>query len=180
MSLVKDIFSRKTCLFVTGASQGLGRSIAKIFSSRLTKASTCFLLSRNIAALENVKQEILNANSDISVFVVSYDQGCMDQGVFDTLLINVFDEHKLKADDFEQSILIHNCGTLGDVTKLSSQLNDVQTVQENFDVNISGMILLNASFLKIFSTSSYKRTIVNITSLSGVQPFPSCALYCAG
>ncbi|XP_060086108.1 sepiapterin reductase-like [Ylistrum balloti] len=175
-----DIFCRKACVVVTGASKGLGKSVAKTFASRFPDSSFFILLARSLTDLEKVKAEILEKNSKVKVAVRKFDQGNLDQAIFDTLFDSVFSDFGVTADDFEQSVVVHNAGTLGDNTKYGSQLSDVVTVQSNFDVNVSGTILLNSGFLRKFSNSSKGRLIINMSSLVAIQPIPSFSLYCTG
>ncbi|CAL8079692.1 unnamed protein product [Orchesella dallaii] len=42
------------------------------------------------------------------------------------------------------------------------------------------MVILSSQFFKVFNDSSKLRSIVQITSLSGLQPFKTCVLYCTG
>ncbi|XP_069111569.1 sepiapterin reductase-like [Argopecten irradians] len=175
-----DMFSRKACVVITGASRGLGKSVAKIFASKFPSTSLFILLSRNVSNLDVVKSEILENNPNLTIAVKKFDQGNLDQTIYDTLFDSVFKEYNVTADDFEQSVIVHNAGTLGDNTKYASDLSDVQTVQANFDMNVSGMILLNSQFLKKFSNSSKGRSVVHISSLVAIQPVPSFSLYCTG
>ncbi|OWF47701.1 sepiapterin reductase-like [Mizuhopecten yessoensis] len=174
------IFSRKACVVVTGASRGLGKSVAKIFATKFPESSLFILLARNLTDLEAVKAEIRENMPTLKVAVKKFDQGNLDQAIFDSLFDTVFEEYGVSPNDFEQSVIVHNAGTLGDNTKYASQLSDVATVQRNFDVNVSGMILLNSGFLRKFSNSSKGRLIVNLSSLVAVQPVSSFSLYCTG
>lgn len=175
-----NVFTRKTCVVITGASRGLGKCVAKRFATKFPSSSLFILLARNVSALESVKGEILSANPNVKVAVKKFDQGSLDQVTFDTVFDDVFVENGVSADDFEQSVIVHNAGTLGDNSKYASQLSDVATVQTNFDVNVSGVVLLNASFLRKFSTSSKGRLVINISSLAAVHTMSSFSLYCAG
>ncbi|XP_033762525.1 sepiapterin reductase-like, partial [Pecten maximus] len=154
--------------------------LPKLLAAKFPSSSLFILLARNLTNLEAVKAEILENIPDLTVAVKKFDQGNLDQSTYDTLFDSVFNEYGVTADDFEQSVIVHNAGTIGDNTKYASDLSDVEAVQANFDINVSGMILLNAQFLKKFSNSSKGRSVIQVSSLVAVQPVPSFSLYCTG
>lgn len=87
-------------------------------------------------------------------------------------------QHSLSTDsasNFEQAFIVHNVGTIGDVTKRAKNCNDVKEWQENFTCNVFSVILLNNIFLELFG--SIKRYVVNISSKCGVDPFEGMAFY---
>ncbi|OWF39687.1 sepiapterin reductase-like [Mizuhopecten yessoensis] len=176
-----NIFLKKTFVAITGASRGLGRSIALQFSVNLPANSVIVLMARNSQALESVKFEVMSVAPNIKVLVRNYDQGNLEntdyfKDIFNELLL----QNDISRDDFEQYIIVHNCATIGDVTKRSLELSDSTLVRKYYDINLTGMILLNTSFFQTFSDSTKSRVVVNMTSTSTYDPLASFHLYSAG
>jgi sepiapterin reductase len=188
------IFDKKTCCVVTGASRGLGKAIAINLASKLSPPSLLVLLSRDTETLERVKMDIrqkselvettsidIVTHSSIDIVTHSFDQANLDQRFLGNLFAEILAAANRTSGDFEQAIIVHNAGTLGDPSKYVRDLTDVDTVKHNFDMNVSGMILLNSAFLQTFTEiNAPSRIVVQITSLSGVQPHKSWSLYCTG
>lgn len=69
MEQKKPFWGQRTFAVITGASQGIGRSIAIEFSRLLGPESTILLLARSLPNLENTKKQILEVNACIYVKV---------------------------------------------------------------------------------------------------------------
>ncbi|KAL5007880.1 hypothetical protein ScPMuIL_016686 [Solemya velum] len=54
---------------------------------------------------------------------------------------------KVNVAGFTQAVIVHNAGTIGDPTKYVREMTDVDKVKHCYDMNVTGMILLNAAFL---------------------------------
>ncbi|OWF39678.1 sepiapterin reductase-like [Mizuhopecten yessoensis] len=176
-----NIFLKKSFVAITGASRGLGRSIAIQFSVKLPPNSVIVLMARNKEALESVKCEVSSVALDINIVVRQYDQGNAANGdyfkdIFNDLLL----ENNISQNDFEQYMIVHNCAILCDVSKRSLELSDSTSVRKYFDINLTGMILLNTSFFQTFCGSTKSRVVVNMTSVASLTPMPALHLYCAG
>ncbi|KAJ8313944.1 hypothetical protein KUTeg_008505 [Tegillarca granosa] len=173
-------FRRISCCVITGASRGLGKSIALKFAAKFPAKSVFILLSRDTASLSDVKREIALINQGTKTVTKEFDQSLLNQANFDSLFQDVFRDNGLSVSDFEQAVMIHNAGTVGDITKYVRDVTDAKKVKENFDINVSGMILLNGAFLQMFKKELVKhRIVINISSLAGIQPVKSWSLYCS-
>ncbi|XP_069112522.1 sepiapterin reductase-like [Argopecten irradians] len=175
-----NIFILKTFAVITGASRGLGRSMAIQFGSKFPDGSVLVLMSRNVDDLESVKSEVMLSSPNIKVLVQQYDQGDVEnveffKGVFSNILF----ENCIKASDFDQYMIVHNCASLCDVTKRSLEVSDFHSVRTYYDINVTGMILLNTSFFQTFSDSSKPRIVINISSAAACVPLLSLGLYCS-
>ena len=171
------MLKRKTCCIVTGASQGLGACVIEHFVRVLSQDSVVIRLSRNTSKMEaatfpdKVVERIITEH---------YDQANINQKYFDSFLEDLFKKNNIQAADFQQAIMVHNAGSLGDVSKFTGEMSNAAVVQECVDVNVTGAVLLNSCFMKLFcDDSKCRRVIVNISSLAAIQPFKSWSTYCA-
>ncbi|NWR07151.1 SPRE reductase, partial [Paradoxornis webbianus] len=72
-------------------------------------------------------------------------------------------------------------GSLGDISKSFLDLTDLQEIDAYFSFNISSALCLTSTALSAFGgRPGCSRTVVNVSSLCALEPFPSWALYCAG
>ncbi|CAC5406774.1 SPR [Mytilus coruscus] len=173
------VFEKKSCFVITGASRGLGRSIAINFAKKARKESVMILLSRDTKALNEVETEIRSCCQDVSVVVCGFDQGDLDERKFQNIFENIFKENKLSIDSFEQAVIVHNAGTLGDNSKYVKDLVNVSELNTHFGVNLTGNILLNSACLNFFTQERFAhRYVINISSLTAIRAFKSFSLYC--
>ncbi|XP_033761982.1 sepiapterin reductase-like [Pecten maximus] len=180
MEQQQNIFLKKTFVAITGASKGLGRCIALQFAAKFPVNTVFVLMARNEQALENVKSEITSKTPNVTVLVQQYDQGSVGKDYFKDIFNEILSGNNLSENDFEQFMIVHNCATATDGSKRSLELCDSVEVRSNFDINLTGMILLNTSFFQTFSDSKKSRVVVNMSSISGSAPMTCLHLYCAG
>ncbi|KAK7110758.1 hypothetical protein V1264_014581 [Littorina saxatilis] len=174
------MFSQKTICFVTGASRGLGKSIAKNFAAKLPAGSMIVLLARSDGDLEAVKNRLLENAPHVTTLVRQFDQSAQNQQVFKDVFSETLSAVGAKAEDFQQAVLVHNAGSLKP-TVYTRNLPDVQELTQYLNTNVAGLIALTSEFLKAFPASSgVSRVVINISSLAGVQPFKSWAMYSSG
>ena len=172
-----SLLQKKTLCVVTGASRGLGRCIAQTLVEKLAPSSLILLMARNKTDLENVKTELEEKNRSISVVSQVFDQSSLQDCANKDLFIDILKGVKSSI-DFEHALIIHNAGTAGDLTKYASEMTDLTLVESSMNINVTGTVLLNAVFMQTFE--KLERTVINISSLAALQPFPSWSLYCAG
>lgn len=71
--------------------------------------------------------------------------------------------------------------SLGDVSRYTKSFTDMAEVDSYLSLNVSSALCLTAGVLQAFPRRhGLRRTVVNITSLCALQPFPSWVLYCTG
>ncbi|NXO46848.1 SPRE reductase, partial [Locustella ochotensis] len=88
---------------------------------------------------------------------------------------------ELQDPSFGRLLLVNNAGSLGDVSKSFLDLTDLEEINSYFSFNISSALCLTSAALRAFGARpGCGRTVVNISSLCALQPFPSWALYCSG
>ena len=175
-----NMFSKKSLCFVTGASRGLGESIAVNFASKLPAGSLIVLLARSEGDLEKVKNRLLEKSPRVTIVSRRFDQSSQDQQVFEAVFSQALESAGVKADDFQQAILVNNAGSIKPVV-YTRNLPGVQELSQYLNTNVSGVIALTSQFLKAFPASSgVFRVVINISSLAAVQPFKSWAMYSSG
>lgn len=167
--------NRKIFLVVTGASRGIGQAMAIENSSKMLPGSVVVLLARNGQDLESTKGQILLRNPQLQVDTYSVDLSAPS--------LNEITHHlQLSLDrsgrDFELAYIIHNVGSIGDVTKKAKDLNSIDVWRKYYDLNVFSIATLNSVFMEMFKET--KKIIVNITSKCGIVPFESFALYSSG
>lgn len=172
------LLERKSFVAITGASRGLGRSIASKLVARFPPSSFFVFLARSIGALDELAAELSTSFPGVQIRTRQFDQGKLDQNIFDHLFVDILKDNNLSATDFDQAVIVHNCATLGDVSKYAWEMTDVTSLETFYDINVTGTILLNSTFLTTFSKAKNK-LIVNITSDNSKIPYPTMSVYCS-
>lgn len=169
---------QKTFLVISGASRGIGRMLAIECAAKTTAGSLIVLLARSTAGLEETKAQILAKNpNNITVMILSIDltrpTAAELKQIFDTAL------YERNVSDFQLAMIIHNVGTVGDVTKLAKDFGDDESVlQDYYAMNVFSVIALNRLFLALFDEAKdVRRVVVNITSMCAIKPCKSFTLY---
>lgn len=144
-------------ILITGASSGMGLSMAKYLSSL---GHDLYVVSRNKQKLDKIYK-----NFKTKVVTLEYDLSISDNCY---KLYN-----KLKKDNID--ILINNAG-FGD----SGNFNETSLAKElnMIDVNIKAYHILTKLFLRDFVKRNYGR-ILNVASMAGFMPGPYMSSYYA-
>ncbi|XP_018416699.1 PREDICTED: sepiapterin reductase-like [Nanorana parkeri] len=162
---------------ITGASRGLGRSLAWELCPRVMPGSALLLVARTEQALRLLAEELTLQYPEIKVRWVAADLGTED-GVRRAVQA----AQELNGRDTAQRvIIINNAGSMGDITKSFVDFTDPLEVNRYFSFNVSSALCLTSSLLKVYrGRPGLQRLVVNVTSLAALQPFKSWTLYCAG
>lgn len=187
----KEFWNRKTYCLITGASQGIGRQISIEFAQKVGPGSTFLLLARNIDNLNETKRLMEEVSNDINVFVHSFNFYEPVNIELHKIIYQSLDMFSKNVDDFDLSIIVHNAGSLGDITESTYDIKNIEKLNSYFMLNFFSVCVLNAEFLKIFDADKRPPNpidlqpyceicIVNITSLCAVKPFASMGYYCVG
>lgn len=153
-----------TSLAITGASSGIGKSIAEVFAKQ---GADLFLGARRVDKLESMVGE-LKALGAKSVYIQSLDVRSNDS-------VSAWSEAAFKAIP-KLEILVNNAGlVLGRDTIENGQVEDWSTI---FDTNVMGVLRLCRSFIPKLRANG-KGHVVMIGSISGHQVYEGGGPYCA-
>lgn len=170
MTLAVD-FSKKTLVIVTGASQGIGKTIAIEISKCLVANSKIILIARSESGLSTTKELIFNVNKEVIVETITLDLTKPTLEECSNILKGGY--------DVQQAIIFHNVGQVGKLNK-SVTLTDLQLWRDYFDLNVFSVGILNGVLVTGLKGKVEKLYVVNITSLCGKVPFGNMALYGSG
>lgn len=170
-----------TLIIITGASKGIGRSIATAFAkdTRIAKLKLC-LIARDLEGLKQTQQMVNSLSSSQRKIQTSIHS--IDLSKIDTLhkSIEKLFKEEIQQDKFERTMLINNAGSLGYVGPSSDMPTPMEMTQAvNF--NVTSAIWISSYFVKFFAHQhKTKSNVVNISSLCAITPFKTMAMYCSG
>lgn len=167
--------TQKTFFLMTGASRGIGRTMAIECAAKMATGSVIVLIARSSPGLEETKAQILAKNpSNVTVFLLTLDLTRPTAEQISSIFDATLEERNL--DEFKLAMIVHNAGSIGDVTQFAKDLCNSDEWHEYYAFNVFSAIALNTEFLKRFS-GEMRRLIVNITSKCGLYPVKSLAMY---
>ena len=174
-----DCFTLKSICLITGASKGYGQSVAIKFAELLPPSSMIIIVARNEAGLQKTKSLMERKCCDKIVRLFVMDLSIASRIDYERMLKESMGD--ITSTDFKQSIVIHNAGSLGDISiGLSAQTED-ESLQRYWKLNLTSITVLNAVWHQFFSQVTLKqRIVVGISSICALQPFKSWGIYCAG
>ncbi|KAK0167474.1 hypothetical protein PV327_004869 [Microctonus hyperodae] len=168
-----EILTGKVFLLITGASQGIGQQIAITFSKLLEEGSRILLLARNENGLKETAGKI---PSHIGVDCVNVDLSVATADEL-TDIIKTF----LDPFGYDRAVIVHNAGTIGDISKITNEMLDFDIWRKYYDLNVFSPAVLNCVFMNMFNDNNkIKKVVINISSLCGVKPMKSMGYYCSG
>lgn len=167
--------TQKTFFLITGASRGIGRTLAIECAAKMATGSVIVLIARSTAGLEQTKAQVLAKNpSNVTVFLLTLDlaRPTTEQvrAIFDATL------NDRQLDEFKLAMIVHNVGSLGDIQKHAKDFRDMDEWHDYYAINLFSVIALNTEFLTRFNRQT-RRLIVNISSLCGTTPCKSLTMY---
>jgi sepiapterin reductase len=174
-------------LVVTGASRGLGRAICQAFYEQAATPSRsiarCCLIARSTAGLEATRQSLLQQPLPIdqpsTITMHEIDLGAMEtleerwQQMLDGLM----------PTDYDHVVLINNAGTVGPIGPVLTEsplTTTLQDLQQTVDLNLTSLLWTTTVWGRWAIQHNLEATLVNISSLAALHPFPTMALYAAG
>lgn len=159
-------------VLITGATDGIGKSIAKQFVYRKFKV---LLISRSQEKLDKVKSEFLSIDPLATIETIASDFSDSHKNP-----IEFYNNLSGKIDAFPISILVNNVG-IADLRFLDNQnLSDIESM---IGVNTYPIVFLTHSlihtFLSRFRTTKEKSLVINISSSMEESIIPGNAVYSA-
>ncbi|XP_050310688.1 sepiapterin reductase isoform X2 [Anthonomus grandis grandis] len=170
-------FSKKSVVVITGASKGIGQTIATEISSRLNQNSILVLLARDNNGLDETKKRIAEIDKSLTVLTYSLDLSKPDQESYNSIFNEILETIDTK--DIEFGYIFHNAGHIGTL-KETTELTDLAQWRQYYDLNLFSAVLLNSVFIKKLRPIAPQLVVVNITSLVGRMPFANLAMYGSG
>lgn len=155
--------NHKGYVIITGASSGIGRSLAFEFAKN---NYSLILISRRMKVLENLKEELSNKYK-CSILIYNLDLRSQSE-------IKEFCSG-LKNENIKVDILINNAGIgyCGEFLDIS--------IEKNIDIvetNITGLIYLTHNIAKVMKENK-QGTILNVASTGAYEPGPLINVYYA-
>lgn len=169
--------NQKIFFVVTGASRGIGQTMAIECARQMLAGSVVTLLARNANGLADTRQQILAANPNVTVVTHAIDLACPSTAELRACLAKSLDNPSAAA-VFDLAFIIHNVGTIGDISKYAKDIDDPAVWRDYYATNVFTVAALNSVFMNMFEAT--KKLVVNITSYCAIKPFESYALYCSG
>lgn len=171
----------RNLIVITGASRGIGRACALAFGkdARFDRNHIA-LIARNLEGLIETEEQILRYVGEIDVSISKHSSDLANMDTLEEDMKSVFQELSQKS-QYKQAILINNAGSLGYIGR-SSTLPSPKEIQKTIDFNVTSSIWMSSYFVHRFANELkvQKLIIVNMSSLCGVRPFNTMALYCTG
>uniref|UniRef100_A0A8C6UVD0 Sepiapterin reductase n=1 Tax=Neogobius melanostomus TaxID=47308 RepID=A0A8C6UVD0_9GOBI len=162
---------RALCI-ITGASRGFGRTVAKELSLRVKPGSAFVLVARSESELQTLRAELAESDAGRAGLEVRYV--ATDLGLTEGLEKVTKAVQEAASELIEHVLLVNNAGK-------SPVFTEMAEVNSYLSFNVSSVLCLTARILQAFpQRPGLRRTIVNISSLCALKPFPSWVLYCAG
>jgi short-subunit dehydrogenase len=159
--------SSKFIAIITGASRGIGHSIATSLAHN-PKVSHIVLVSRSESRLKKLEEQLLNINNTLAVKVIVADLS--DNNEPNRIISET-------VSDFGQiNLLINNAGVF--TTGLISELrfdHKENELQKQFQVNVFSVIQLTTSAIPYLRAT--KRTVINISSGASQSVVYGASLY---
>ncbi|KAJ7382836.1 hypothetical protein OS493_032472 [Desmophyllum pertusum] len=167
-----------TCCLITGASRGLGRSVAVALAREFSESGIeghFVLVSRSEDGLEETRNRIIKVCATAKVHIIIANLG--EISTLDETIKTAFS--KVEPSKVTHALLVNNAGSLGDISKCMRDVSqDATSLQDYFNLNITSPMFLASKFLQSFNNASC--TVVNVSSLLAVQSFAYFSLYCTG
>jgi NAD(P)-dependent dehydrogenase (short-subunit alcohol dehydrogenase family) len=147
---------------VTGGSRGLGKQVAR---ELLARGLAVIMDGRDPATLDGAREELKGIGN---IVAIAGDVGDKEHA------------HALiaAADSLGRlDLLVNNASTLGEVPLPRIDQLSQQVFRDLFDVNVYAPIHLAQHALRLMQRTGGSKTIVNITSDAGVEPYPTWGGY---
>ena len=154
----------KPVILITGASQGIGAAIAKIFAKEISGVRMA-LVSRNAKKLSAVRRACAKLGAEVEVF--SCDVA--DEMAVDALAASV--AKRFKAVD----VLINNAGVFAAAPFAETTVADFDRIVA---ANLRSAFLVSRAFVPAM-VKRKRGDVFFMSSIAGLGAYPNSAAYCA-
>ncbi|XP_065890280.1 sepiapterin reductase-like [Dysidea avara] len=165
------MFTTKGFCLVTGASKGIGKSIAIQLATEWHEGGAeldLMLLARDEAGLKHTEVEITSKAPSVRVVKVSCDLS--DVSKLDEVM------SKMPAGQYDSFLLVHNAGTCPDTNRPLLGNEDGPGIQKHFAINFTSMVVLNSLLLTKLESVKVK-TVVYLSSPLSSFPMHGFGFY---
>lgn len=151
---------------ITGASQGLGNSIAR---KLVDKSHYLFCVARKTDGdlMRYAKEK--ECNLDFIEFDLS------NSYEIEKLMNTIFD--KINLSEIESISLINNAGVVSPIKPIENCKDN--EIINNINVNLLAPIILTSSFIRNLTNFVGKKNVISISSGAGKKPYYGWSNYCA-
>lgn len=156
----------KTVL-ITGASSGIGEATAKSFAEATKGKVTLILLARRKDKLQKVQDEIKSEFPHSNVIFYSVDLSKVDE------IISFTNQNQQLMEQVD--ILVNNAGFAHGLHNIGEIPHS--DVTNMINTNLTGLVTITQILVKLFKAKN-KGDVVNISSISGKDPYMGGAIYC--
>ncbi|XP_060103207.1 sepiapterin reductase [Heteronotia binoei] len=168
---------RALCV-VSGASRGLGRSVAGALAGRLAAGSALLLVARSAERLRELEAQLAASCPGLAVRALPAD---LAEPRALPALLAAARALLPPGGALQRLLLVHAAASLGDISKAFVDFTSPEEVNSYLNFNVTSALCLTSCFLKAFPAKpGFCRTVVNISSLCALKPFNSWTLYCTG
>ncbi|XP_071384418.1 sepiapterin reductase-like [Centroberyx affinis] len=175
----KDL-GRALCI-ITGASRGFGRTVSREISRLFKPGSALVLAARSRDDLRALQADLAAAGPGADGTGPAVQCVVADLAGKEGVESVIRASKEAASDDIDHLILVNNAASLGDVSRYATGFVDMAEVDAYLSLNVSSALCLTAGVLGAFPRRpGLRRTVVNVTSLCALRPFPSWVLYCTG
>ncbi|KAF1972152.1 NAD(P)-binding protein [Bimuria novae-zelandiae CBS 107.79] len=156
---------------ITGASSGIGKSVALEFARTQPDDLRLVITARRIDTLKEVAQEIGGFAKGVKVHPVKLDVSKPEE--ISSFVGQLPEEFK------EIDILVNNAGLVKGVAQAPNIASE--DIDIMFGTNVTGLINMTQAILPIYKArpDGGRGDIINIGSIAGREPYQGGSIYCA-
>lgn len=165
---------QKAFIIITGASRGIGQAVAIELAAFVAPESHFVLIARDGGALAETRAQLGRIANVRCVAMDLADP--TEQQLNDVFLPDA-------ADAFDVAVIVHNVGTIGDITLAADACSDAAVWQRYYAINVFSVARLNVRFLQHFDglvpeAKATAKFVINVTSKCSWVPYASFTMYC--
>eukprot|EP01063_Lacrimia_lanifica_P001996 TRINITY_DN11038_c0_g1_i1.p1 TRINITY_DN11038_c0_g1~~TRINITY_DN11038_c0_g1_i1.p1 ORF type:complete len:262 (+),score=100.62 TRINITY_DN11038_c0_g1_i1:53-838(+) len=160
---------------VTGANRGFGRAVALAAAKRWPQATLLLSHRAKSVGMNDTEKLVREASSEAHVLRWELD---LADGVQE-IEANTRARLGEVVEGFGEVVFVHNAASLGPMKK-GEELGAVE-IASAFHANVTACAVVHSTLLTVMAAQAeVKLTVINVSSLCALQPFPGFELYCAG